>query len=142
MDAAHNEETPESPDTLYEPQQAHILSKEKQAGQDAETKSVRTVHSVTASEHSTIADGNDHDIEAALQRTLTAKKPVIKVARSKRRGLFARFSVVAEVTEPKDYKNNTKWFITFVIAIAGAAAPVGSAIIFRRSYTSQSRSPD
>lgn len=137
MDPAHNEKSLESPNAWYEPPHAHILSKEKQAGQDAETKSVRTVHSVAPSEHSTIADGNNHDIEAALRRTLTAKKPITKVARSQRRGLFARYALVAEVTEPKDYKNNTKWFITFIIAIAGAAAPVGSAIIFRMFYTSR-----
>ena len=55
----------------------------------------------------------------------------IKVPRSNRRGLFGRFSILAEVEEPKDYPNKTKWFLTFVIAIAAAAAPMGSAIFFR-----------
>lgn len=59
-------------------------------------------------------------------------RPVpVKVPRSDRRGLFGRFSILAEVEEPKDYPNKTKWFITFVIATAAAAAPLGSTIFFR-----------
>ena len=56
----------------------------------------------------------------------------VKVRRSARRGLFGRFTILAEVEEPKYYERRTKWFITFMIAIAAAAAPLGSAIFFRR----------
>jgi hypothetical protein len=55
------------------------------------------------------------------------------VPRHKRRGLFGRFTVLAEVGEPEDYPRNTKWFITFIVAIAAAAAPLGSNIFFRSS---------
>lgn len=55
----------------------------------------------------------------------------VKVPRSKRRGLFGRFTVVAEVDEPKHYPRRIKWYITFVVALAAVAAPMGSAIIFR-----------
>ena len=55
----------------------------------------------------------------------------IKVPRSQRRGLFGRFTVLAEVEEPKHYSRRTKWYITFVVALAAIAAPMGSAIIFR-----------
>lgn len=55
----------------------------------------------------------------------------IKVPRGKRRGLFGRFSIIAEVEEPKDYPRRTKWFLTFVVGIAALAAPLGSTIIFR-----------
>jgi len=55
----------------------------------------------------------------------------VKVRRSARRGLFGRFTILAEVEEPKHYERRTKWFITFMIAIAAAAAPLGSAILFR-----------
>lgn len=55
----------------------------------------------------------------------------VKVKRSARRGLFGRFTIVAEVEEPKHYERRTKWFITFTIALAAAAAPLGSAIFFR-----------
>ena len=55
----------------------------------------------------------------------------IKVPRSQRRGLFGRFTIVAEVEEPKHYSRRAKWYITFVVASTAAAAPLGSTIIFR-----------
>lgn len=57
----------------------------------------------------------------------------INVPRAKRRGLLGRFSIIAEVEEPKDYPRRTKWFITFVVGMAALAAPLGSTIIFRKS---------
>jgi multidrug resistance protein len=51
------------------------------------------------------------------------------VPRHKRRGLLARFSIVPETTEPYLYPRRTKWMITFTVAVAAAAAPMGSAII-------------
>ncbi|KAG9588519.1 MFS general substrate transporter, partial [Aureobasidium melanogenum] len=53
----------------------------------------------------------------------------IFVPKSQRRGLLARVAVLAEVENPKHYARRTKWLITFVVAVAGAAAPMGSAII-------------
>ena len=65
------------------------------------------------------------------EKTESIHPAPIKVLRSKRRGLLGRFSLLAEVEEPKDYRRGTKWFITFVIAMAAVAAPLGSAIILR-----------
>ena len=76
-------------------------------------------------------DQGKQDVETA-QRDISNPAPV-KVPHSKRRGLFGRFTIVAEVEEPKHYPRRTKWFITFVIALAAVAAPLGSAIIFRTS---------
>ncbi|KAF4636920.1 hypothetical protein G7Y89_g1152 [Cudoniella acicularis] len=50
------------------------------------------------------------------------------VPRSKRRGLLGRFALIPEVERPYDYKRSTKWFITMLVALAAAAAPMGSAI--------------
>ncbi|RMZ87844.1 hypothetical protein DV736_g4923, partial [Chaetothyriales sp. CBS 134916] len=88
------------------------------------------VHLISHSEQNTFT-GREHkrDVENALERTETPKQPVVKVPRSKRRGLFARFAIVAEVTEPRDYPDSTKWFLVAVIGFAAAAAPVGSSII-------------
>ena len=55
----------------------------------------------------------------------------VKVPRAKRRGLFGRFTFVAEVEKPMHYPRKVKWFITFNVAFAAIAAPMGSAIIFR-----------
>lgn len=64
----------------------------------------------------------------------TQSRPLIIVPRSKRRGLFARFTVVPEVERPYDYKGSTKWFITFTVALAGAAAPFGSSVFYRMPF--------
>ena len=58
--------------------------------------------------------------------------PPVKVPRSARRGLLGKLAVLAEVEEPKHYPDSVKWFITFVIAVAAMAAPLGSTILFRR----------
>ncbi|KAF5869561.1 putative mfs multidrug resistance protein [Botrytis fragariae] len=52
------------------------------------------------------------------------------VPRSKRRGLLGLLTIIPEVENPQNYKNGTKWLITFIVAVAGAAAPLGSAIFF------------
>lgn len=53
----------------------------------------------------------------------------IVVPRSERRGLLARCTLIAEVESAYAYKPLTKWFITFLVALAAAAAPIGSAIL-------------
>ena len=57
--------------------------------------------------------------------------PAVKVSHTQRRGFFGRFTFIAEVEEPKHYSRAIKWFITFIVASAAVAAPLGSAIIFR-----------
>jgi multidrug resistance protein len=65
----------------------------------------------------------------AQSSTRSIQKDAVVVPRGERRGLFARLAVLAEVTEPHDYSNKKKWMITFVVAVAAAAAPMGSSII-------------
>lgn len=55
----------------------------------------------------------------------------VVVPRSKRRGLFGQFTLLAEVENPRTYDRKTKWFITSIVAVAGATAPLGSSIFFR-----------
>ncbi|KAK4151427.1 hypothetical protein C8A00DRAFT_35913 [Chaetomidium leptoderma] len=50
------------------------------------------------------------------------------VPRAQRRGLLGRFTVIPEVENPYEYKNSTKWTITAIVALAAAAAPMGSSI--------------
>jgi hypothetical protein len=70
---------------------------------------------------------NSHPV-SVLSRTLSI------VPRSKRRGLLGRLSIIPEVDRPYDYANTTKWLITLIVAIAAAAAPLGSAIFFRECF--------
>lgn len=78
------------------------------------------------------ANGETVDLEK-MQSEPTPE--AVKVPRAQRRGLFGRFTIVAEVTEPKNYPRSTKWFITFVVASAAVAAPLGSAILFRKIFS-------
>lgn len=81
----------------------------------------------------------DHDEEKnapepePLQRASTELGPPVTVPRLKRRGLLGQFALVAEIENPKTYPRRMKWFITFIVAVAGAAAPLGSSIFFRKS---------
>ncbi|KAI9881485.1 MAG: hypothetical protein M1830_000048 [Pleopsidium flavum] len=100
------------------------LPNEKEKGGASESRS--SIHS-----SETMHDGEE---EARTLPPLTnvdsiAPQPV-KVPRSDRRGLFGRFTILAEVEEPKHYGRRTKWFVTFIVALAAAAAPMGSAIFF------------
>ena len=63
----------------------------------------------------------------------TRSRPLSVIPRSKRRGLFGRFTLIPEVENAYTYKRSTKWMITFVIALATAAAPLGSSIFYRKS---------
>ena len=51
------------------------------------------------------------------------------VRRKSRRGLIATFTVIPEVSDPRSYSRKTKWTITMIVAIAAAAAPLGSTIV-------------
>lgn len=83
----------------------------------------------------TSAQPNDIDVEASRQasRPVSFRNQPVKVPRLNRRGLFGRFTILAEVEDPTLYSRRTKWFITFVVAMAGVAAPLGSTIIFREN---------
>ena len=88
-------------------------------------------HDVDTEAGSHSGDSHSSD-DHPISRTTTAQsRALIIVPRSKRRGLFARFSLVPEVERPYDYKNSTKWFITLMVALAGAAAPFGSSVFYR-----------
>lgn len=83
-----------------------------------------------AIEHAATEPGTEQrDLEKV--QTENQDSVPIKVPRSQRRGLFARLTILAEVENPKHYSRRVKWYITFVIALAAVAAPLGSTIIFR-----------
>ncbi|KAJ5522222.1 hypothetical protein N7527_006337 [Penicillium freii] len=96
----------------------------------AETKSEcnNDTHSLSGASSNTGDEEHDPENPPRLERQLTEVGPPIKVARLKRRGLFGQLALVAEVENPKTYTRRMKWFITFVVALAGATAPMGSAI--------------
>ena len=54
------------------------------------------------------------------------------IPRSRRRGLLGRLALIPEVEQPYEYKTGTKWTITAIVALAAAAAPMGSGIFYRK----------
>ncbi|KOS40594.1 hypothetical protein ACN38_g8552 [Penicillium nordicum] len=85
-------------------------------------------HSLSGVSSNTADEEHGPEDPPRLERQLTEVGPPIKVARLKRRGLFGQLALVAEIENPKTYTRRMKWFITFVVALAGATAPMGSAI--------------
>lgn len=63
-----------------------------------------------------------------LSRMVTGRSLI--VPRHKRRGLLASLAVVPEISNPYEYARITKKMITLTVAIAAAAAPMASAILF------------
>lgn len=63
------------------------------------------------------------------------------VPRSERRGLFGRFSLIPEVTNPYDYGNGTKWIMTSIVAFAAATSATGTSIFYRKYFWSVLRCP-
>lgn len=80
------------------------------------------------------SEKNDPEDPSPLSRQSTQLEPDVEVPRGKRRGLFAQLALVAEIEDPKTYSRKMKWFITFIVAWAGAMAPMGSSIFFRESF--------
>lgn len=113
---------------------------DKELGEDRRRGSTGTddsIHSHTSSEIEIEAapkpTADLNPAQLTKTRSSTRVPTAVAVPRSKRRGLLARFTLIPEVESPYDYKNRTKWFITFQVAIAAAAAPIGSAILLRKS---------
>ena len=108
---------------------------EKMAGEDDKEAKVDGAGPVRLSTASTLSGSEPKQSwsEVTPPQEQPIRSEAIKVPRSRRRGLFGRFSVLAEVEEPRKYPRKSKWFITFTVAMGGIAAPLGSAIIFRKS---------
>jgi hypothetical protein len=103
------------------------LSKKEETDEDS-------IH--TLSSHGTIepAPNEAEPAQRSKSKSSSVRSRALSIIpRSKRRGLLARFTVIPEVERPYEYKNSTKWLITLQVALAAAAAPMGSAILLRKS---------
>ncbi|KAF5859494.1 hypothetical protein ETB97_002795 [Aspergillus alliaceus] len=75
-------------------------------------------------------EGKDEEDNAPSYSSNADRDTAVVVPRLSRRGLFGQFTLLAEIENPKTYSRRKKWFITFIVAWAGATAPMGSAILF------------
>lgn len=82
------------------------------------------------------AHSDVEDQRVPTRTSSTHSRPVSVIPRSKRRGLLGRFSVIPEVDRPYDYSRSTKWMLTGVVSMAGAVAPFGSSIFYRKFFFS------
>ncbi|KAM0464965.1 hypothetical protein ACHAPV_001957 [Trichoderma viride] len=111
-------------------------SDEKKTARDHITENDSEIHHdslVPTVSLATAAQAPATEQEAARSRSrasTTRSKTLNIVPRSQRRGLLSQFSVVPEAESPYEYKNSTKWGITLTIALATAAAPLGSSIFY------------
>jgi multidrug resistance protein len=73
------------------------------------------------------------DLENPISKYQSARseddREIEYVPRHLQRGLLGRFVVIQETRTPTRYPRKTKWMITAVVALAAAAAPMGSASI-------------
>ncbi|KAL7810867.1 MFS general substrate transporter [Trichoderma gracile] len=121
----------EDQDTSSEKKTARSLVQEEDDSEPHHDALVPTV-SITAAAQPT-DDTNAAGQEAGRSRSCastTRSKALTIVPRSQRRGVLARLALVPEVERPYEYKNSTKWGITLTIALATAAAPLGSSIFY------------
>jgi hypothetical protein len=126
----------------------HDNNDEKKTARDHITESDSEIHHdslVPTVSLATAAQAPATEQEATRSRSrasTTRSKTLNIIPRSQRRGLLGRFAVVPEVESPYEYKNSTKWGITLTIALATAAAPLGSSIFYRKhdSHLHQIRS--
>jgi hypothetical protein len=119
-----------------EPPTSQLEAGDQAFGTTSRTFSTHTLESVVPSSSPSTVIADHEDVEnggSALSRVITPRRDAVKVPRSQRRGLLGRFTLVAEVENPYDYSNALKWFVTFIVAFAAAAAPMGSSIFFRKS---------
>jgi len=77
--------------------------------------------------------GDEEPPQESKSRALSTKSHTLSIVpRSQRRGILGKLAIIPEVEKPHDYKNKTKWIITAITACSGTAAPLGSAIFFRK----------
>lgn len=110
-----------SEDILEIPRRGRSTSKATDSSSDSEQAPSQRWHDHQVPPH--------RDRSRAQSSARSVRRDPVKVPRSQRRGLLGRLTVIAEVTNPYDYSRKTKWTLTFVIAVAGAAAPMASSIV-------------
>jgi multidrug resistance protein len=98
------------------------MAQSKELGIDKETKPPE-------SPKSSLADGSNEEKGRPPSDLSDSDLDAPIVPRHLRRGFLARFALIPETTHPTRYPRRTKWLLTFVVAMAAAAAPVGSASI-------------
>lgn len=107
------------------------VGRTESAKRDADALSIS--HPSTRSVSPDQAGETEEHTRSKSKSASVRSKAVTIIPRSKRRGLLGRLALIPEVSHPPEYARKTKWLITLIVALAAAAAPMGSAILFRES---------
>ncbi|KAE8328369.1 major facilitator superfamily domain-containing protein [Aspergillus sergii] len=114
------------PDYAPREHERHAMDPPQRITADTESD----LHSISPEDHPPQAfEGKDEECRPSYASD-TSRDAAVVVPRPNRRGLFGQFTLLAEVENPKTYSRKKKWFVTFIVAWAGATAPMGSAILF------------
>ncbi|KAE8158828.1 major facilitator superfamily domain-containing protein [Aspergillus tamarii] len=114
------------PDYASREHERHVIDPPQRITADTDSD----FHSISPEDRPPQAfEGKDEECRPSYALDISHDAAVV-VPRVNRRGLFGQFTLLAEVENPKTYSRKKKWFITFIVAWAGATAPMGSAILF------------
>ena len=131
-DVATKKHTPQDYDVPIEHPGISTSPDEDEKRMPSDLDSIHSQHSHPSSDSIEPIPEEKEPAQRSKSKTSSVRsRPLSIVARHKRRGLLARFALIPEVDRPYDYKRSTKWLITLIIALAAAAAPIGSAIMMR-----------
>ncbi|KAI5803512.1 hypothetical protein DFH27DRAFT_51253 [Peziza echinospora] len=73
-------------------------------------------------------------LNGSLVLVRTTTNPANIIPRDQRRGILGRSKIVwiPEIRDPYEYTNAVKFTITLIVGLAGASAPMGSSVLFRK----------
>ena len=138
-DAEKQEELNEGNDASQDPENSTVIRnapKKKEEGIPKEGAAEESIHIRSSDDTAEVTPELVRAPQTAGSRSSSQRsRRAIRLPTSKRRGFFGRFTLIPEVERPYDYSNRTKWFITGLVALAGAAAPAGSSIFYREYMT-------
>ncbi|KAH6899832.1 major facilitator superfamily domain-containing protein [Thelonectria olida] len=103
---------------------------ESSKSEQSHSESIREIEPVTIGEPLGTIDTKRSTRRSQSRASSARSRPLSIVPRSQRRGLFGSITLVPEIPYPPDYKKSTKWGLTFIIALATAAAPLGSTVVY------------
>ncbi|KAH7011600.1 major facilitator superfamily domain-containing protein [Ilyonectria destructans] len=115
---------------------------EEERPHTADSDSTKSTHTQTESLHEiqpvvtfgeplgNIETKSVHRSRTQSRASSTRSRALTIIPRSKRRGLLGSLTLVPEVSNPYDYKRSTKWGLVCIIALATAAAPLGSTVVY------------
>lgn len=120
--------------------------REEERPHTADSDSTKSTHTQTESLHEiqpvvtlgeplgNIETKSVHRSRTQSRASSTRSRALTIIPRSKRRGLLGSLTLVPEVSNPHDYKRSTKWGLVCIIALATAAAPLGSTVVYRTYF--------